>query len=273
MISVITDGTAGLPYRDAAAMKVRVLPVLYALGGKVYHESYLDAGGNPDRLIDAHRGEWMTTHTSVDDFRGAFRHLTRDGGQVLCVLISSRLSGTYSSAVNAAQQVSPERIALVDSLHTAGGLALLVREASRLNAAGVPLWDMKEALLKRRQDVGVVFSVNDMTALRRSGRLGVVRQSVGNMLNLHPILTLEDGIVKSQGVARGTMQSIRTLAAAIPDNATSIVLHHQGADNPPEPLQNAIRARFPHAEIVTRHVGPSLNIHLGPGFIGVAWIT
>ncbi len=272
MISVITDGTAGLLYREASAMKVRVLPVLYALGNRVYHESYLDAGSK-DKQMDFSRGDWMTTHTSVDDFRGAFRHLTRDGNEVLCVLISSRLSGTYSSAINAAQQVAPERIAVVDSLNTAGGLALLVREASAMNAQGMKLQDIKAALEKRRADVGVVFSVNDMTALRRSGRLGVVRQSVGNMLNLRPILVLEDGIVKSQGVARGTLQSVRALAAAIPDSAKAIILHHQGADNPPEPLENTIRARFPNAEITTSPVGPSLNIHLGPGFIGAAYIT
>lgn len=272
MISVITDGTAALPYREAAAMKVRVLPVLYALGSRVYHESYLDAGGQ-DKRMDFSQGEWMTTHTSVDDFRGAFRHLTREGGQVLCVLVSSRLSGTYSAAVNAAQQVAPERIAVVDSLTTAGGLALLVKEASAMNAAGMPLWDIRAALDQRRRDVGVVFSVNDMTALRRSGRLGVVRQSVSNMLNLRPILALEDGIVKSQGVARGTQQTIRTLTAAIPDNAGAIILHHQGADNPPEPLLHAVRARFPGIEVIDRPVGPSLNIHLGPGFIGAAWIS
>lgn len=272
MISIITDGTAGLPYREAAAMKVRVLPVLYTLGNRVYHESYLDAGSQ-DKRMDFSRGDWMTTHTSVDDFRGAFRHLTREGNQVLCVLISSRLSGTYSSALNAAQTVAPERIAVVDSLNTAGGLALLVREASAMNAAGMAMADIKAALEQRRRDVGVVFSVNDMTALRRSGRLGVVRQSVGNMLNLRPILALEDGIVKSQGVARGTLQSIRALSSAIPDNAKAIILHHQGADNPPEPLLNAVRARFPDIDVIDRPVGPSLNIHLGPGFIGAAWIT
>ena len=160
----------------------------------------------------------------------------------------------------------------MDSRTTAGGLALLLREAKALEDQGLTLREIAEGVESKRKDVGIVFSVDDMAALRKSGRLGVVRQSVGTVLNVRPLLALEDGVVASRGVSRGSAQLIKDLAGYIPAAARSIVLHHYGEKSDPAPLLEQVQKRFPNADIAVRTVGPSLSIHLGTGLLAAAWI-
>lgn len=272
MIHLVTDGTAGLPYGVALNLGARVVPVSYTLGDRQYAENYLDRNGDFDRLVAKGAGRMSTAHPPVSVFADFFRNLTRNGDQVLCLVISSRLSGTFSSASIAAAEAEPGQVRVVDSLSTAGGLALLVAEAGALIDQELSLEAVAERIQARRQDVGLVFSVNDMTNLRRSGRLGPVRQSIGNMLNVRPILTCDEGVVNARGVTRGSTQTIRALVGHLPEGVRKLIIHHQGERNDPAPLERALRERFPHCEMIVRPVGPTLRIHLGEGFIGIAWL-
>lgn len=272
MIHLVTDGTAGLPAALAASLKVRVVPVSYSFAGRQFSEAYLDRGQDHEAMLRQHEGECYTSHPPVSLFANAFRNLTRDGDQLLCLVISSRLSGTYSSACIAAQDVPGAQIAVVDSLSTAGGLALLLEEAARCIREGMSLADCVQHIEAKRTDVGLIFSVSDMSSLRRSGRLGLVRQSIGNMLNLRPILCCEEGIVRATGTTRGSAQTLKALVSQLPEGVKAVVIHHQGEANDPEPLARLLRERFPQARIEQRPVGAALRIHLGAGFIGIAWI-
>ncbi len=108
-----------------------------------------------------------------------FQELVGQGFEVLCIVISSRLSGTFSSACAAAREVAPEHIHVLDSLSTAGGMYLLVEHARRLAECGLSLSQVAAVLESRRQGIHTAFSVDDMEALRRSGRIGLVRRSFG----------------------------------------------------------------------------------------------
>lgn len=273
MIHLLTDGTAGLPYALANGLGIKVVPVSYTVGNRQYAEAYLDRGHDYSELIGKTNQSCTTGHPPVSIFADMFRNLSRNGDEVLCLVISSRLSGTFSSASIAAQDAPEGRVRVVDSLTTGGGLALLCQEASRLIREGKSLADCAVTLEQKRQDVGLVFSVNDMASLRRSGRLGPVRQSIGSMLNVRPILTCDDGVVNAQGVTRGTTQTIRALVDHVPEGVREMVVHHQGEKNDPTALVNALKARFPGSHIDVRGVGPTLRIHLGEGFMGIAYIT
>lgn len=122
--------------------------------------------------------------------------------EVLCLTISSRLSGTYSNASLAAKSVGGA-IRIVDGRTTAGGSCLLLRHAAQRIREGAQLQPLAEELRALREQIGIAFSVTDMNPLRRSGRLGIVRQSVGTILNIRPILQLVQGGVVACDTARG----------------------------------------------------------------------
>lgn len=273
MIRIVTDGTACLSYGAATQIGVRVVPVTYSVAGQLYHESYLDNSGDAERLIADNPGKCLTSHPPVATFADVFRNLTKNGDEVLCLVISSRLSGTFSSATIASRDVESAKVAVVDSLTTAGGLTLLLKYARVLIDQGLALDDVVRGVEAKRGDIGLAFSVNDMTSLRKSGRLGDVRQSVGNVLNVRPILTLAEGAVMAQGVSRGDTQTIKALMDHIPAGAKDILVHHLGDKYDPVAVIHFLREHFPGAQVEARPLGSTLRIHLGAGFIVIAWMT
>lgn len=270
MIAIVTDSTAYLKQREAALWGVHVVPLSYRANGVLYTEGYLDRLGNYEKLIFG--SDSLTSQASIGAFVSTFGELRRRGFEVLCLTLSSRLSGTFHTAFSAAREVDPDNIAVVDSHLTAGGLFLLIKQAKKCILSGMSLSQAALCIEEQRQDFGVVFSVEDMTALRKSGRLGPVRQSVSTILNLHPILLLEDGCVLSKGVVRGTHACRRALVDAIPENAVQVVVQELCAQEQARELAQMISKKLPGAQVSIRALGPVLGIHLGKGVLGAAWM-
>ncbi len=270
MFTVVTDSSVYMTRKEAENLGVRVLPMLYTVDGKPYSEGYLYENGRYAELI-AQGKSMHTSQVSPSSFLGAFNELSRHGQEVLCLTISSRLSGAYSGALMAAKQLGESRILVVDSLSTAGGLKLLVQKACELSREGRTLNEAADALEKAREKVGIALSVDNMEALRKSGRLGFVRQSVGTVLNLRPILYCKHGTVVSGGVVRGAHAQLAELERSVPGEAKRIVVHYVVNESAAQTLCQALRQKFA-CPVSIAEVGPVLAIHLGLGAIGVAWM-
>jgi DegV family protein with EDD domain len=273
MIAIVTDCTICIPQSEAEALNIRIVPNSFCVGTRVYRESYVDDNGDFERHIFSAPEVCRTSQATVSVFIPVFEELIKGGFEVLCIVLSSRLSGTYSSACIAAQEVDAQKIAVVDSLTTAGGLYFLVKRAVTLTAQGLTLKQTAQKLVKLRERTGIAFSVDDMSALRRSGRLGHVPQSVCTVLNLRPILLCSHGTVVARGLARGVAERIREIVSKVPDSANEILVHYMGDPINAAPLCKAIKARFPALEIGLYKLGPVLSVHLGAGTLGVAWIS
>jgi len=161
----------------------------------------------------------------------------------------------------------------VDSLSTAGGLWLLAKAVRGMLDRGVSLMDTAREVEALREKTGIVFTVEDMAPLRRSGRLGVVAQSVGTVLNIRPVLMCIKGAVVAHGLARGSGERLRMMVERVPENAREIRVHYLGDPALAEPLYRAVKRRFPAVPVTLGRLGPVLSIHLGPGTLGIAWIT
>lgn len=271
MFTVVTDSTAYLTRKQAETLGVRVLPMSFSAGSMPLSEGYLDENGNFVRLLSQN---WRDTHTSqvtMTTFLSTFNELLRKGHKILCLTISSRLSGTYGNALIAARELRSEDIVVVDTLSTAGAMRFLVEKACELSRQGATLQEAADQLEGMRDGLGIALSVDDMEALRRSGRLGFVRQSVGTILNIRPILLLQNGTLISSGTARGTNGQIAELVRSVPADAKRIEVHYINRRPAVEAVENALRDRF-KLPIVSSGIGPVLTIHLGLSAIGVAWM-
>lgn len=271
MFAIVTDSSAYLTRQQAERLGVRVLPMLYSVSGRPFSEGYQDENGRYKELI-AQKKDLHTSQVPSASFLSAFNELLRRGVDVLCLTISSRLSGTYSSALMAAKALNTDRILVVDSLSVAGGLKFLVEKAAELSQQSCSLHQAADILEKMREQVGIVLSVDDMEALRRSGRLGFVRQSVGTMLNLRPILFCKHGTVISSGVARGTHAQHAALVDSVPPRAERIEVHYIANRLGAESLCQAIKKRLGF-EVEKSEIGPVLAIHLGLHAIGISWLS
>lgn len=271
MIAIVTDSSAHLFREEAEAMGVTVVPMTYSLSGQqTYHEGYMDENGDFEHLVDDNMERLRTSQASYAAFMGVFMELLESGADVLCLTISSRLSGTFGNASMAARDLAPERVQVVDSLTTSGGLYLMVREARRLLDGGATLSGAAAALNALKGCVRITFTVDDIAPLRRSGRLGGVRLSISTILNIRPVLKCVDGSIISTGVVRGRGDQLKTLTDSLPKEACDCLVEGFLADEQMEQLKARVELKGHRAE--KRPVGPVLGIHLGRGCLGVSWI-
>jgi DegV family protein with EDD domain len=271
MITLIVDSTAYITKKEASDLNIRIAPVTYYVKGQIYHEIYSDCNGDFINLLNANRNYCKTSQTNVATFLSAFEEEIRKGNQVLCLTLSSRLSGTYSSASIAARELKNPNIIVVDSLLTAGGLFLLAKEAVKMINSGLALQEMVPRLENARNEIKISFTVDDIMPLRRSGRLGLVRQSVGTILNIKPILKLVEGSIIYDGTARGKSEQIKILSEKIPPTAETAIVHYISDYNTAQKLAEHIKTNMPFVNVSLRLLGPVLGVHLGVGVVGVVW--
>ena len=273
MISIMVDSAAGISRQEAEELDAYYVPMTYTFGQKQYFERYLGENGRFEPYISSEDMQRKTSQASLNAFIKAYEKQMTKGRQVLCITISSRLSGTYANAVMAAQEVNADRIKVLDSRNCAGGIYFLIVRAKQLIKDGKTLDEILEILTEERKLIHNVFTVNDMTNLRKSGRLGVVRQSVSTILNLRPILYLQQGSVYSDGTARGSNEQLKRLVESVPDGVTYVVIHSHTENPYLAQLQSMLRARLGEGlELRLVSLGPVLTIHLGLSYLGVCWM-
>ena len=130
MIAIVTDSTAYLTHDEAVALGVVIVPMSYSFeDGASLNEGCIENDEHAERYMAEHIDQAHTSQATLAGFVNAFRMLRRSGYEILCLTISSRLSGTYANAVLAAKELGGSHIEVVDSLTTCSGLYLLIREA------------------------------------------------------------------------------------------------------------------------------------------------
>lgn len=272
MITIVTDSSSYFKKAEAAELGVLVIPMYYTVNNQRYYESYGDQNGDFENLLKG-KAKVSTSQSNMGAFLSCFEEELTKNNQVLCITISSRLSGTFGSAYSAAKQTESDDIVVFDSRLTAGGMYLLIKETKKLIEKGMPLRDILRELPAIRDRITIAFSVDDITPLRNSGRLGFVRMSVSTILNIKPILLCEDGVVISDSVARGRIEIIKKLADKVAGNVSDVVINYIENQRAAADLYNVIKWQHPNAHIKLRKLGPILGIHLGLQVIGISFIT
>lgn len=271
MIVIVTDSTAYLTHAEASAMNAVIVPMYYSFDdAHSISEGCIEDDRMTEQQVAEHIESVHTSQAPMSAFLSIFSRIRKSGDEVLCLTMSSRLSGTYSNAVLAARELGGKHIEVVDSKTTCAGLYLLVCEAHRYICEGEKLSTVAKQLAKIRERVRLAFSVDDMTPLRKSGRLGNVRMSVSTMLNIKPILEMRDGAVVSSGIARGKTDQSNKLCAFCREAGSRIVIDSFLADEASERL--LVRLARDDRELERRHTGPVLGAHLGGGCVGVAYL-
>jgi len=271
MITIVTDSSSYIKKSEAQELGIKVIPINYIVDGQSFSESYGDENGEFENLLSGN-GKHSTSHPNISAFLSTFEEELRSGNEVLCMPMSSRLSGAYATAQMAEKQAESEKIVVFDSLLTAGGLYLLIKEAKKLIDTGASLNEIINQLPAIRERITIAFSVNDMTPLRNSGRMGFVRMSVSTFLNIKPILLFKGGAIVSDTVVHGNTELIKNLADRISTKTQEVVVSYIGDNQMATNLYNVIQTNIVDVPISLAKIGPALGIHLGLKVIGVSFI-
>lgn len=276
MLAIITDSTCDLTAGELEGLDVRRVPLYVSFRGKT-HRDWIDI--TPKDIVagvEAGADLPTTSQPSPEDYTKAYAQAVADGAtEILVVAISSELSGTYQSA-NLAAKDAAVPVSIVDSRAASAGVAALVRQAARMRTEGRPVAEIVATLESMVPHMLVLFSVGTLDYLLKGGRVSRASALVGGLLNIRPILTLEDGKIVPVARARGTkkavaeiVQRVQAHASAHPGELVLDFLHIQNVEAA-QTLRQAIRdggVAFSDGQVY--EIGAVIAAHVGPGTFGV----
>ena len=278
---ILTDSCCDFSARMYAELSLTALPLTVNFRG----ESYPDR--NDDSLKDMYAGfragEAATTAAlNPESWAAGMRPILERGEDVLVIAFSSGLSTTYQSAVIAAGELAeryPQRkILVVDSLCASLGQGLLVYYACKKQEGGMSIEDLHAWLLDNRLHLCHWFTVSDLMYLKRGGRISSATALVGTMLNVMPILHVDDeGHLISVGKARGRKAAIEALARKAEelskgyDNPVMFISHGDCREDA-ETLAEMVKKRCGVSEVYINYVGAVIGSHSGPGTLALFFL-
>ncbi|MFQ6043945.1 MAG: DegV family protein, partial [Candidatus Poribacteria bacterium] len=217
-----------------------------------------------------------TTQPSPQEFVETYRRLSAEDDCLISIHLSSKLSGTYQSAMVAAQQLPEVKIHLIDSQQASLGLGMTVIAAAKAIEEKKEVNEVLSLINDIISQTKTYFSVDSLEYLRRGGRIGRAQAFVGAMLKIKPLLAIQDGEIVPVEKLRGRQRLIRRMVQLARDDATDIGTLRVGlihADN--EELLSMLSRQLAEIENLeleyTSKVGGIVTSHVGPGAIGVSY--
>jgi DegV family protein with EDD domain len=277
----VSDTTSYLPGDLAEANRIHVVSLYIVFGGErtVREADIADYGAFFEELRGAEQLP-TTSQPSVGDFIEVYAPLLEHGDDIVSIHISGGISGTVGSANQAREQLERdgkggERIRVIDSASSAGGLGLMVLAAAREAAKGSSLEQVAEAASEARASLKMWFAIDTLEFLRRSGRIGAASAWLGSTLKIKPILTLESEMTPVERVRTSKRAFERMVDYARQRHSSGMnawVVQHIQA--PEQAAALAIRCReiFGRDAVFTSEIGPVLGAHTGPGLLGIGAI-
>ncbi|HTP02936.1 MAG TPA: DegV family protein [Anaerolineales bacterium] len=279
-VAIVTDSTAYLSAEQVALNNITVLPLSIIWEGKSYRDGVDMQPAKFYERLSQSKALPTTSQVTAPAIQEAFSALLEQGHDVLGMFVSSKLSGTFESAVQARKmmQGAQEMIALVDSELTTVAMALPLLAAAKAACAGEGLQGCKAIAERARDQSGVLFVVETLEFMRRGGRIGDAQAFLGTALSIKPLLGMSDGrIIALEKVRRKSAALNRMLEIVIErvgDRApVHIATSHANAEVEAEELLQTAAARMQPVEAFTRPLSPVIGSHVGPGTVALAYMA
>jgi DegV family protein with EDD domain len=275
VVQIVTDSTADLTAEQQQAAGITVVPLNVHFGDEVFRDHVDLSTDEFFRRLKASSQLPRTSQPSVGAFEEAYRALLDGGNEIVSVHLSSKVSGTYNSALMAAQSVGDGKIDVVDSLSTSMALGFMALEAASLARAGRDRQTVAECVRELVAKARVICVVDTLTYLERGGRIGKAAALLGSLLNVKPILQLKDGEVVPLGRARGRPQALNRLVELLERDGkvSRLAIMHGAAGADAEQLRERVASTYPGLDIQLTEIGAVLGTHTGPGVIGFTYLV
>jgi DegV family protein with EDD domain len=274
MLRIVTDGTADMPADWQQAYDIQVIPINIHFGEQTYLQNVdLDAEGFY-RLVDETGKIPKTSQPSPHQFVEFYRKVAKAGDTILSIHITSKLSGTFDSAVAAARELEGEfKVIPFDSACGSSGIGMMCREARLLERAGASVEGIVTRLEEVRQQVRVVLALDTLEYARMSGRVGTLRAALASALNVKPIAVLSDGVLNMAEKVRTRKASLERLLEMAQEQfgprKASIAVVHARDPQSGQALLEQVRQRFDAKEVFLADLSISIAANLGPGTVGL----
>lgn len=276
MIKIATDSTCDLPAESYQEHDITVVPINIQFGTETYEDGVTIDRTTFYQKIEETGKLPTTSQPSAGQFAAYYARMMAAGAKdILSLHVTARLSGTLQSAELAKKMMEGQvRVHPFDSACGSAGLGFMAVEAARMIREGRTVADILARLEVLRQRMSIVLTLKDLRFAQMSGRVGKLQGSLASLLNVKPIVVLQEGIidvnekVRSQRRALERMLEIVAQRVGTREPINLAVIH---AENPGEgqALLEQARGLFRCQETFLANLTTSLVVHFGPGTLGV----
>lgn len=276
-MKIVMDDAGDIPMDLAQKYDVRIIPINIMFGT----EQFLS------RVEMGHDAFYRkTTEVTADNFPKTsqptpyqfvefYKEILAEGEtDILTVTVSDKLSGTYASAVQARKELEGQgNFYLFDSQAGSAAQGYMALEAARMAHDGADIDTIMATLEKMRDSMSVVFTIDSLEYAVKGGRVSSMKSLVASLLNIKPILRLNDGLIVEAGRVRTRKRALDHIVDVIyqdlGDQPVRLVVIHANAPDDAKILQEKARARFNIAEELFADISVAVAINLGPGALGL----
>lgn len=275
-VKVFTDSAADLPQEIVTKYDIGVVPLQVSFPDKSYADGVDLTSEQFYRMLEEAPRLPVTSQPSPHDFMEAFLPHLEEGRTIVSINLSSALSGTVESAQIAKSSLEDKaaNLHLVDSRAASIGEGLLVLLAAELAELGKEAPEIVQAVEDARQRLMHIFTLDSTENLVKGGRISRAKGAIGNLLNIKPILCLDDqGAIDTLDKVRGRKKSLKYLLDSLAEQAKPLypfvgICHADCLDDANE-LVAAMQELRPRAQVVLGDIGATIGTHVGKGCIGM----
>jgi len=271
-VRVVTDTTADLPPEIISDLGITVVPMYVRFGEEVFRDRVEITEDEFYRRLQTDPVHPSTSQPSPQDFLEVYHKIAPAPDGVISIHISSKLSGTYDSAMQA-RQLFPGKmtIEVIDSLSVSMGLGLLAVLAGRMAKSGASLKEITAAVKSAMPQVHLLGIFDTLKYLAAGGRIGKAKALLGSILSVKPVLTVKEGEFHPAGQVRSRNKGLERLVewAGSLSGVEAMAVVHTTTPDEAEALAQRLAANFSKEKIIVSRLGAALGAHAGPGTLFV----
>ncbi|RHW43185.1 DegV family protein [Neobacillus notoginsengisoli] len=280
-IKLFADSACDMPLAFYEENRVGLFPLKVHLDDKEYEDLQ---GISPEKIYEAIKAGKMpkTSQASPLGFEKTFTELAKNNEDGIYIAFSSELSGTYQTAVMVLEQVKEEypdfRLTIVDTKCASLGYGLVVKEAAKLAAAGASKEEILKDVLFRSQHMEHLFTVEDLDYLAKGGRVSKASAFLGGLLNIKPLLNVEDGKLVPLEKLRGKKKLLRRVIEIMKErgkdfDSQEIGISHAADFETAEEMKQMIIDELSPKNVYISEIGAVIGAHTGPGTIAIFFLN
>ena len=279
-VAILTDSTASIPEPLLEELNIHTVAYYIHRGQEVLRD-----------LVTIQRDEFLnwlmttkylptTASPGPGDYFDAYENLSKEGhNEIVSIHMTSKGSGAYQAALLAQSMMQEQypdvRVEVIDTRNVSLCQGWMAIEAARAALAGLKLEDVADKVKEMIPVTRMIQTADTLKYLYMGGRIGRAKQLVGSLLNIKPLISMEDGDIVPVGIARSRGQAYQAMADKVEETVgksrIKIAYVHAGARQEVEKLRKAVESRLNAVESLIAELSPALAVHTGPGTAGMCY--